>query len=132
MNSTSLKNNMSPSPKKNEFICSKRLTLCLTKCILATFIIGTSLQKCVLYGEDCDASTDPNCAPRLAVGDEIEPQINEYEPGDNVCPDYEGKKNCCNKFSMRAMKNNYGLLDQTLGDPSNGCGICATNLKRFW
>ena len=95
-------------------------------------LIVRSTQKCVLTGTDCDATVDPTCHPTLAQGDQINPQIYEYDPGESVCPQYDGKLSCCNKFVMKAMKDNYGLLDATMGDPSNGCSICATNMKRFW
>lgn len=110
-----------------------RSNRCFLEIALSCFmLIVRSTQKCVLTGTDCDATVDPTCHPTLAEGDQINPQIYEYDPGESVCPQYDGKLSCCNKFVMKAMKDNYGLLDATMGDPSNGCSICATNMKRFW
>ena len=88
--------------------------------------------SCVKIGLDCDPTTDPLCAPKIAEGDETIPQIFTYTTGPSVCPDYDGKPSCCNEFVMQQLRNNYPLIDQELGDPSTGCGICATNMKRFW
>ena len=95
-------------------------------------LVTNTTQKCVKTASGCDLTSDPTCSPIVAVGDDTIPKIFTYAPGESVCPDYDGKLSCCNNNVMADLRANYGLIDQELGDPSNGCGICGTNMKRFW
>ena len=100
--------------------------------ILTISIFLQSHQKCIKTADCSNPSEDPTCSPRLAKGDEQTPKIFKYDEGISVCPNYDGKLSCCNPATMKQLHDNYALIDSLLGDPSVGCGICATNMKRFW
>jgi len=81
-------------------------------------------NNCIGTGADCvpyEVTTPGDKTPFDA-----DPSISE------ACPDFVGKKVCCNKDVIGSMLSKWNLMDEAMGSPGTGCSICATNLKRFY
>lgn len=72
-----------------------------------------------------------DCVPYVTTGEEKNPFTADPSIS-QVCPDYTGKKVCCNKNIIQSMVSKYSLMDQAIGGVGTGCSICAANLQRFY
>lgn len=98
-------------------------------------LIGISKQYCVLRS-NCSGSGMDDCYPFIvnqSNPDEYQPVKWDFpEDLKNVCPEYDGKENCCNENTMTITKNNFVALDLQFGQAAAGCSICAANMRRFY
>lgn len=49
-----------------------------------------------------------------------------------ICPNYKGKMVCCTNYSIKALYDNFTLIDMSFGATGDGCINCGINLKKFW
>lgn len=103
--------------------------------LLLVCLLERTIQFCIFGGNNCTAG-DPGCIPTiLDINNATETApVNWTFPEEfkDVCPDFDGKPNCCNYGTMANLKSNLFLVDLTFGNNQSGCSICAANIKRFW
>jgi hypothetical protein len=85
---------------------------------LLAALVSPTLEECMIFQESIEAK------PRLAVGEERIPQL--YETYEDVCPDFVGKKVCCNEHARKLMYINFVKLAVPFP-----CQSCANNMRRF-
>jgi hypothetical protein len=117
-----------PRNKKSIKIKMKAQLLFVLICL--SVLLGPTNQGCKI-SNNC-VGTGPDCVPyevtdpKEKIPYDADPTIGE------ACPDFVGKKVCCNNFVIGSMLSKWNLLDEAMGSPGTGCSICATNLKRFY
>lgn len=105
----------------------------LIRTLTILIILTTTSQWCVYKSDGCDTDTDPHCHPiKLVTEEEKQPKVTHFDEYTLACPDWQGKESCCNQETMNNLYDKFTLIDAQLGNPSNGCSICAANMKRFW
>ena len=110
------------------------MRLCLLLLAVCS-VFQEAILFCIFRGLDCEAGT-PGCIPEirnLNDPEDIKPQVYDIpEDLKGICPDYDNKSTCCNRFTMVTLKVNLQKLDLTFGNNQTGCSLCAANLKRFY
>lgn len=107
----------------------------LLRILLTAALVSLSLQYCVLQGTYCPEGKE-DCLP--AALDWKDPEVTKPNITDlppellGVCPDFDGKPSCCNKYTTQTLKTNLLKVDLVFGNNQTGCSICSANIRRFW
>lgn len=90
----------------------------LPSLFLLAALAALAAGECMIFQESLTSK------PRLAQGEERIPQL--YDTFKDVCPEFVGKKVCCNQYAREIMNINFVKMEVPFP-----CQTCANNMRRF-